>query len=364
MDKQCLQSIQRLLKAISGKPKREQKGTKRYHNVGTLSELNVQEHDAVGDHQTLNVPSTNSRDIPWRSLSSEKLRLQTFCKYPSGAHKSAILLAKDGFVYVGTGTTSDDSVLCYFCAVNYSGWLATDNIHNVHTRLSPNCPMITLVDCHNAPIPVPQNWHYLIAKLLSQNDKSVSSESPKGSGNTEEIEFEVSIEVGLPESKRRHVIVCDSHGQYQNTEAQAPDRFPGPTQTASTSWTDLVPPQSQSDVVAQSPGERIEASAVAREDPLERDVAVQAVTEMGFQKHYALYAAKDLRDEETINNLREENFLLRQRTVCKICKDKEVCFVFLPCGHLVSCAECARTTETCPVCRQDVLDCVQANYKV
>ncbi|KAK7478917.1 hypothetical protein BaRGS_00029898 [Batillaria attramentaria] len=41
---------------------------------------------------------------------------------------------------------------------------------------------------------------------------------------------------------------------------------------------------------------------------------------------------------------------IRQRLVCKICLDKEVCIVFLPCGHLVCCAECSPVMGQCPMC--------------
>ena len=42
------------------------------------------------------------------------------------------------------------------------------------------------------------------------------------------------------------------------------------------------------------------------------------------------------------------------RTLCKICLDREVAVTFLPCGHLVCCSQCAQHIEQCPVCRQVV----------
>lgn len=50
--------------------------------------------------------------------------------------------------------------------------------------------------------------------------------------------------------------------------------------------------------------------------------------------------------------LLEENSQLREARTCKICLDKEVNTVFLPCGHLVCCNECAPEMDKCPVCRQ------------
>lgn len=42
------------------------------------------------------------------------------------------------------------------------------------------------------------------------------------------------------------------------------------------------------------------------------------------------------------------------RILCKICMDREVSVTFLPCGHLVCCAQCAKSVQRCPVCRQTV----------
>ncbi|KAI8742857.1 baculoviral IAP repeat-containing protein 7, partial [Biomphalaria glabrata] len=63
-----------------------------------------------------------------------------------------------------------------------------------------------------------------------------------------------------------------------------------------------------------------------------------------------------------ILKLKEKNNQLRQQTVCKICLDQEVAVVFLPCGHLVSCTDCASAMKACPVCRTDVKGIVRAFF--
>ncbi|WP_095210629.1 RING-HC finger protein [Endozoicomonas ascidiicola] len=45
-----------------------------------------------------------------------------------------------------------------------------------------------------------------------------------------------------------------------------------------------------------------------------------------------------------IQNLKEER-------LCKICLDKSADIVFVPCGHLVSCIDCAQALRKCPMCR-------------
>lgn len=42
------------------------------------------------------------------------------------------------------------------------------------------------------------------------------------------------------------------------------------------------------------------------------------------------------------------------RVTCKVCLDREVSLVFVPCGHLVSCSSCADHLTDCPVCRKRI----------
>lgn len=41
---------------------------------------------------------------------------------------------------------------------------------------------------------------------------------------------------------------------------------------------------------------------------------------------------------------------LQREKLCKICMDKDVSIVFIPCGHLVSCKECSVMLTKCPIC--------------
>lgn len=53
-------------------------------------------------------------------------------------------------------------------------------------------------------------------------------------------------------------------------------------------------------------------------------------------------------------SLEEENRILKEARLCKICMDNEVGIVFLPCGHLATCVTCAPNLEDCPVCRSSI----------
>ena len=51
----------------------------------------------------------------------------------------------------------------------------------------------------------------------------------------------------------------------------------------------------------------------------------------------------------------EELARIKQSRTCKICMDKEISMVFLPCLHMVACEECTLTLNNCPVCRRDII---------
>uniref|UniRef100_A0AC11AXX3 Baculoviral IAP repeat containing 7 n=1 Tax=Ovis aries TaxID=9940 RepID=A0AC11AXX3_SHEEP len=55
--------------------------------------------------------------------------------------------------------------------------------------------------------------------------------------------------------------------------------------------------------------------------------------------------------EEQLRRLREER-------TCRVCLDRTVGVVFVPCGHL-ACAECAPNLQQCPICRAPVRSCVR-----
>ncbi|TNN33744.1 Baculoviral IAP repeat-containing protein 7-B [Liparis tanakae] len=63
--------------------------------------------------------------------------------------------------------------------------------------------------------------------------------------------------------------------------------------------------------------------------------------------------AKEPSPEELLRQLQEER-------TCKVCMDKLVAIVFIPCGHLVVCGDCAASLRHCPICRAVIRGSVRA----
>ncbi|XP_071626658.1 death-associated inhibitor of apoptosis 2 [Temnothorax longispinosus] len=56
-------------------------------------------------------------------------------------------------------------------------------------------------------------------------------------------------------------------------------------------------------------------------------------------------------ESDDLISLREENRKLKEARLCKVCMDHELAVVFLPCGHLATCNNCAPALASCPLCR-------------
>ncbi|KAF4529125.1 hypothetical protein B566_EDAN017188 [Ephemera danica] len=66
------------------------------------------------------------------------------------------------------------------------------------------------------------------------------------------------------------------------------------------------------------------------------------------------YKVEEMKDEninEHKNDEVEEMKKLENSRTCKICFEKELSILFLPCGHLTACSECAPKMHNCPICR-------------
>ncbi|XP_026358663.3 baculoviral IAP repeat-containing protein 7 isoform X1 [Ursus arctos] len=69
----------------------------------------------------------------------------------------------------------------------------------------------------------------------------------------------------------------------------------------------------------------------------------------GAQAQRGLLAARTAGAQDAQEQLRR----LREERTCKVCLDRAVGTVFVPCGHLV-CAECAPALRLCPICRAPI----------
>ena len=76
-------------------------------------------------------------------------------------------------------------------------------------------------------------------------------------------------------------------------------------------------------------------------DPLENDFhVVNNSYVMETSKNNLKHRLHHLFSRKNIQ-LKEENRRLKEERMCKICTDKEISIVLIPCGHFISCNHCA-----------------------
>ncbi|KAG8430388.1 hypothetical protein GDO86_017899 [Hymenochirus boettgeri] len=60
------------------------------------------------------------------------------------------------------------------------------------------------------------------------------------------------------------------------------------------------------------------------------------------------------RDPAELLSPEEELRRLKEERMCKVCMDRDVSVVFVPCGHLAVCTGCAPNLRHCPICRATI----------
>jgi len=65
---------------------------------------------------------------------------------------------------------------------------------------------------------------------------------------------------------------------------------------------------------------------------------------------------------EEEEDLLAENRLLKQLHSCRVCMDRAIDTVFLPCGHIACCGDCSQALRNCPICRSPIRATVKAFF--
>ena len=58
----------------------------------------------------------------------------------------------------------------------------------------------------------------------------------------------------------------------------------------------------------------------------------------------------------------EEKNVYNDQDVCVICMDSKRECVYVPCGHLVTCRDCCKMVDLCPICRNKISSVVSVFY--
>uniref|UniRef100_A0A7N8XF89 RING-type E3 ubiquitin transferase n=1 Tax=Mastacembelus armatus TaxID=205130 RepID=A0A7N8XF89_9TELE len=231
-------------------------------------------------------------------MEAEDSRLTTFHNWPTEASVQPDVLARAGFFYTGHG----DNVKCFYCDGGLRNWEPGDDPWQEHAKWFPRCEFL-IQSRGQDYISNIQDAHFHLGEtvvrtftLSAQNKTSCSAMLSPVVQTVLQMGFEASLVESLVQTK--YLLT----GQHY------------------TSVSNLV-----TDVLQ------------AEEEDRQR----------GSQSR------GNSHPEEMLRQLQEER-------TCKVCMDKLVSIVFIPCGHLVVCGDCAASLRQCPICRAVIRGSVRA----
>ncbi|XP_053391129.1 inhibitor of apoptosis protein-like [Mercenaria mercenaria] len=249
-------------------------------------------------------------------------------------------LAEAGFYY----TDVQDCVRCFFCGGGMKNWENGDNAWIEHARWFPDCAYVkqckgdTFVSmCRMA------NIDYMTADGEMQNQ---GTEGLNLVGGKELIEDQLVQDLNSTASK---LVMGMGYMQeeVENAIKLAREKYGSSELRAQYILESLL----DNSYINNGNNIPVQNNQRDRDEP-------SAASGCSLDTAHVERKSSDIKEDQT--NLLEENRQLKNQMICKICLDKNACVVFLPCGHMVSCVECAHALRKCAVCRSVIQGSVRA----
>ncbi|XP_061714420.1 baculoviral IAP repeat-containing protein 7-B [Cydia pomonella] len=353
----------------------------------------------------LGVVGVSGRGVQHPALASLAARRATFAEWPRGRPQAPDTLAEAGFFYTG----QDDQVCCFYCDGGLGKWEASDEPWAEHARWFPGCGFVQLVKGADF---VAQHRASQLPPRSTSDDRSVNTRQRNPSVNfpvnesqvEEQMDSQqalVALGAGLDAARVRRAIrrrlqatglpftssealidaVLDEQLNEESWGVTTNQRFardilaealrefapaagliPSPdcdqtsqSESSSRSRTPNEPQPSQEVIVAHA-----DTSQTASRDPVSLNSSRLSNDRVSSDSTDRVESKKENSPVRKKLSLEEENRQLKEARMCKVCMDSEVSVVFLPCGHLVSCARCGAALASCPLCRSPVRALVRA----
>ncbi|XP_004713113.1 E3 ubiquitin-protein ligase XIAP [Echinops telfairi] len=377
-------------------------------NSGVQNGLYNSEHYARNkNHLVLDRPSETHADYLLRTgqvvdmsdtiyprnpeMCSEEARLNSFQNWPEYAHLTPRELASAGLYYTGI----DDQVQCFCCGGKLKNWEPCDRAWSEHKRHFPHCFFVlgrsvnaqsesgVLSSDRNFPNSTnpPRNpamvdyevriltfgtWIYSVNKeqlaragfyALGEGDKvkcfhcggGLTDWKPSEDPWEQHAKWYPGCKYLLEE--KGHEYINNIHLNHSHEESRARTTEKEPSLTKRIDDSIFQNPMVQEAIrmgfsfqdIKKTMEEKIQTSGNNYKS-LEVLVADLVSAQDSVQEQSSQTSLqKDISTEEQLRLLQEEK-------LCKICMDRNIAIVFIPCGHLVTCKQCAEAVDKCPMC--------------
>ncbi|NXT49304.1 BIR7B protein, partial [Pluvianellus socialis] len=265
------------------------------------------------------------------SMRNEARRLRTFQQWPGTSPVSARDLVKAGFFFVGPR----DEVQCFCCGGVLKDWGPGDCPIVEHLKFFPSCKFICGEDVGNQEtLPLQEIFDTVDGQLLSllQGIDSEEAALPNAPEYPEMVTEEMRLTTfrNWPQYTDMHPEQLARAGFFYTGQDDVVRCFYCDGGVRNWSYGD----DPWREHAKWYPGCEFLLQSRGRE-------FVSSVQE-SFSS--TLLSPSRMSTEEQLRRLQEER-------MCKVCMDRDVAVVFVPCGHLVACGECALNLRLCPICR-------------
>ncbi|XP_027000537.1 baculoviral IAP repeat-containing protein 7 isoform X1 [Tachysurus fulvidraco] len=257
-------------------------------------------------------------------MEDESIRLSTFSTWPTRSSIRPDTLARAGFFYTG----HSDNVKCFFCDGSLRNWEPGDDPWQEHAKWFPRCEFLIQSRGQEYIGNVSQSF-FNLSELARESQISTERNSTTGhdvlSGESApaaamfspvvQAVLQMGFDQPLVESLvQSHFLLTGYH--YISVSELVAD-------------------------ILQAEEDGRQGSDNNTEPEVRQSSSTSGVNP---QTSFGEKVLVTVSSEEQLKKLQEER-------TCKVCMDKLVSMVFIPCGHLVVCSECAASLRNCPICR-------------
>ncbi|NXW75964.1 BIR protein, partial [Hirundo rustica] len=354
----------------------------------------------IRDQQNFNVSNV--------SMQTHEARVKTFINWPTRIPVQPEQLADAGFYYVGR----NDDVKCFCCDGGLRCWESGDDPWIEHAKWFPRCEYLLRVKGREFVSQIQARFPHLLEQLMSTSDPPVDENldppiirfEPGESRSEDAIMMntpvvKAALEMGFSRRLIKQTVqskILATGENYKTVNDLVSDLLTAEDEKLEEEKEKQLEEVASNDLyliqknrmalfqrltcVLPILGSLLSAKVITE---LEHDVIKQK-TQIPLQARELIdmilvkgneaasifrnclrdcdpVLYKDLFVEKTIKYVPTEDVSglpmeeqlrrLQEERTCKVCMDREVSIVFIPCGHLVVCKECAPSLRKCPICR-------------
>ncbi|CAG2244790.1 BIRC7_8 [Mytilus edulis] len=259
-------------------------------------------------------------------------RFSSFTNWPTCLSQTPEDLVNAGFFYTGT----EDHCRCFFCGGGLRRWEEGDLPWTEHARWYPKCPFVIQCKGEKFIEDVQKGQNPEIIENLAENKQKKSPLGINGFKNNPSVQTILDFGYESDVVKAAYTRLKES-GIHDISASLLLDTIYEKAESENHNAT--------SDQAIACP------NSIPVKEPDDKEHSNK--TQENIEKI-------DPTLELSIRSLEEENRNLKDQQTCKICLDEPVAIVFLPCGHMAACINCAPALRRCPICRAFIKGTVKA----